>query len=103
MADTTDTTLSRKRATIRVTTVLKKIMGCDAEGNMARDMYEVFSEELPTEQAKQDFKANIEALSKKLQDLGIAPESVGRPIEVALHKHDCALAHSTSTCSVFWC
>lgn len=79
-----DTEQAKKHATIRVTTVLKKIMGVDAEGNLMQDMYSVFKDKLVDPDAKQLFKTDMEALSTQLQQLGIMPEAVASTITVVL-------------------
>ena len=73
---------AKKRASIRVAVVLKRIMGADAEGNLKKDMYTVFKEELPDNVTKQGFKTDIEALGNKLRALGINPQQVPDSIRV---------------------
>ena len=73
---------AKKRASIRVAVVLKRIMGADAEGNLKKDMFTVSKEELPDNVTKQGFKTDIEALGNKLRALGINPQLVPDPIRV---------------------
>ena len=73
---------AKKRASIRVAVVLKRIMGADAEGNLKKDMYTVFKGELPDNVTKQGFETDIEALGNKLRALGINPQRVPDPIRV---------------------
>ena len=73
---------AKKRASIRVAVVLKRLMGADAEGNLKKDMFTVFKEELPDNVTKQGFKTDIEALGNKLRALGINPQLVPDTIRV---------------------
>ena len=51
-----DIEAAKKHAGIRVAVVLKRIMGNGAEGNLEKDMYTVFKEELPDDGTKEAFK-----------------------------------------------
>ena len=75
---------AKKRASIRVAVVLKRLMGADdaEEGNLKKDMFTVSKEELPDNVTKQGFKTDIEALGNKLRALGINPQLVPDPIRV---------------------
>ena len=73
---------NRKRAAIRVATMLRSLMGADTEGNMQADMYKVLQTKLALPAAKQDFKDKIVALKTKLEGMGISAESVATPISV---------------------
>ena len=78
---------NRKRAAIRVATMLRSLMGTDTEGNMQSDMYKIFQTTLALPEAKQDFKDKIVALKTKLEGLGISAESVANPISVWAVRH----------------
>lgn len=73
---------NRKRAAVRIATMLRSYMGVDHEGNLKQDMYSVFQEKLARPEAKDDFRIKIEALKAKLQGLGISSDTVADPIRV---------------------
>ena len=73
---------NRRRAAVRVATTLRSWMGTDEDGNLKRDMYDVFKEKVFSTEAKQDFQIKINDLKTKLQTLGISADTVAEPISV---------------------
>ena len=72
----------RKRAAVRVATILRSTMGVDDEANLKQDMYTIMQEKFATIEAKTDFHNRINGLKVKLVGLGITAEVLEEPIQV---------------------